>query len=164
MTMATDTEKWLATEEATSQLLSQLERLKQEVEGYANAKTTLAEANTQLARLVGELSNAAQASQGISERLGEVGTPEVLDRLTKLQQALLAVGRIVQREEKQLTEGTSAVLEKIEQSQREVALLRDQLPSIIAGEARRQQRPMYFLLILILLVAVTLLVLRFLST
>lgn len=71
-------EAFMEAEEEASRLVEELARLKVETESYRTARGTLEEAGAGVARLAGELADAAQRLDGVIQTLRTIGTPELL--------------------------------------------------------------------------------------
>lgn len=71
-------ETFMEVEEEASRLVEELTRLKAETESYRTARSALDEASTGVARLAGELADAAQRLDGVIQTLRSIGTPELL--------------------------------------------------------------------------------------
>jgi uncharacterized phage infection (PIP) family protein YhgE len=128
--MSAETEGFLDAERAVNQLLTDLERLKGEVEGYANAKQTLETTRTQVDDVLRKLSQLAERSHDVIEALGKVGTSEILQQIDALRlansgltQSSIQLAKDVQESQTQAT----VALDKIGTN---VAALRDSVLSV----------------------------------
>lgn len=79
--MATEMGPFLRAEEAASELLNSLGRLKDEIEGYSRAKGTLEEVRGQLVSLVQSLGRTVEQSTSVMAALERIGTPEILKEI-----------------------------------------------------------------------------------
>lgn len=82
--MPVETDGFLSAEQAVQALLTELERLKEEVEGYSLAKETLESTQVQVGDLAGKLSLLTERSRDIFEGLAKIGTTEILRQIEAL--------------------------------------------------------------------------------
>ena len=86
--MATDerVQQFLQAEEEASRLVEELTRLKQEIQHYSAASHSLDEAGARIGSLVDEVSKATTGVGDVIKTLREIGTPELLDRLSAIEE------------------------------------------------------------------------------
>jgi len=71
-------ETFLEAEEAANRVVEELSKLKTETESYRTARSALDKAGTDMARLAGNLADAAQRLDAVIQTLRNIGTPELL--------------------------------------------------------------------------------------
>jgi hypothetical protein len=86
--MSDSSEQFLTAETAATKVLADLERLKSEVEGYAEARVQLDVAGRRLEALVSETESLAIATVENVRTLNQMGMPEILDRLKDIGEAV----------------------------------------------------------------------------
>lgn len=84
--MPAETENLLAAEQAASELLSVLEDLRKETESYTTARHNLDSARTATVACADGLSELVASAKDVIEALSKIGTPEILERLSNVQQ------------------------------------------------------------------------------
>ncbi len=72
---------FLKAEESANQLISSVERLNEEIDGYSGARTTLEEAGGRLIPLVDALTSTAAKTTEVMHALSQIGTAEILDEV-----------------------------------------------------------------------------------
>ena len=82
--MASETQSFLDAEESVNQLLKNLKKIKSEMEGYKNAKENLEAAAAQVVELASALNGTAELTADVVKKLGEIGTPEIMDAVNRL--------------------------------------------------------------------------------
>jgi len=82
--MASETQSFLDAEESVNQLLKNLKKIKAEIEGYKNAKESLEAAASQVVQLASALNGTAELTTDVVKKLGEIGTPEIMDAVNRL--------------------------------------------------------------------------------
>jgi len=81
-------ETFLKAEEQTQKLASQLSALKEKMEGHADAEQSLAETRANLKELIDELVDGSIHLQNVVKKLGEIGTPEILDQINGVEEKI----------------------------------------------------------------------------
>lgn len=95
--MSDHTANLLNAEEAVQELQSELQRLLREVGGYATARQTLEQTQEQLLGLARRHDQLVGNTAGIIARLGEIGTPQLLERLDQLLERQGAVAQSIEQ-------------------------------------------------------------------
>jgi hypothetical protein len=86
MTTNERVQQFLQAEEEASRLVEELARLKEEIQHYSDASHGLDEAVGHVGSLIGEVTKATGAVGNVIKTLREIGTPELLDRLDTLEE------------------------------------------------------------------------------
>jgi hypothetical protein len=80
-------EQLLSAEQAVQELLGKLQDLRGQVEGYSQARESLTETQRGLGNLVSQTRELADQTLSATKALKEVGTPEILVKISELREA-----------------------------------------------------------------------------
>ncbi|MCY2926281.1 MAG: hypothetical protein NT031_12725 [Planctomycetota bacterium] len=86
-------ETLLAAEEAVQNVLTSLNQLRQEIEGYATAKESLEKVRDVLATMAAKTDRLAEETHSVIDTMGKIGTPEILGRVGELCSLTEGLGR-----------------------------------------------------------------------
>ena len=84
--MEPEVKKFLQAEETTEKLVKTLKQLHTEAESYISARTELDKVRERLLSLIESTESAVHGSKDIIKLLKEIGGPEILERLTTLEE------------------------------------------------------------------------------
>lgn len=102
-------EKFIEAEKQATQLVAQLERLKEEAQSYQEASETLEGTREQLGDLINKTVSLGQAQQELIDVLGEIGTEEIIQVINqskdKLQERLTGIDEDLISQKKLISEG-----------------------------------------------------------
>jgi len=99
-------ETFLQAEAQAEQLVHQLTELKQKTEGHAKAEKSLEDVRASLVSMIDEISASSETVRSVVSKLGEIGTPEILEALGRVQEGISEASA-------QMTEGHSRLSEEL---------------------------------------------------
>lgn len=86
--MTNEGDGFLRAEEIANELLDNVQRLKNEIEGYATARSHFGEVHQQLVGLSRSLIAISEQSAGIVQGLAEIGTPAILSSIKEAEETV----------------------------------------------------------------------------
>ncbi len=107
-------EKFLQAEAQAEQLVNQLTELKQKAEGHARAEKSLADVRDSLVSMIDEISASSETVRSVVSKLGEIGTPEILEVLGKVQEGISEASTQMADDHDRLSEEMGARLARLE--------------------------------------------------
>jgi len=159
--MANETTKLLNAEAAVQELLTNLQRVKGEMESYNNAAISLGSARDGVLLLVSKMADLVEKTGGVVQSLSSIGTPEILARLADVSAAIELDTEARERQKGEIVEElnkqgqTSAVA--VEELRKDLADSRqtlEQRVELVRKENRRRGRlTLFFVLVAVLLAA-----------
>ena len=138
--MPDETNALLDAEQVIQDLLINLQRLKQEVEGYSQAKLTLTQVQEQLNSFTAELGQLASQFRVVVDVLSKIGTPEILTQVEAVRSAVSQSAGSASTLGKAVLSGQSQVVKLVAGSKAELSVELVAVQASFDGRLRKLQR------------------------
>jgi len=126
--MATDNNDFLEAEEAVNDLLENVQRLKNEIEGYGAAKETLLEVREQLGEITQSIGDIAKTAASVIQTLQSIGTAEILKEIANTASANIdalnsSTALLLAKTEESLSRIGGSLLDELSSAREEISSL-----------------------------------------
>lgn len=95
-------ERFLAAEDHADKLVGQLQALKTKMESHSSATAALEDVHKSLVNFISEVNNMTIEIRGVTQKLGEIGTSEILHSINSVEEKVSGILPYIERGSRRL--------------------------------------------------------------